>query len=282
MSVLAAKQLPAPQTPDAFEALCLDVWRRLLNDPHAQVYGRGGQQQRGVDIFGRRDRSMDWVGIQCKVRRGGELRPRDIETDLEAAATMNPRLSEFVIATTARRDTTMQDLARERTARNQAVGLFVVTTFFWDDFEIFLQNDANLDLLQKHYGEFIVRLLPTGTVVSKMLSLRVGVERPDTLYELIIGKTLPRREAESPAFGLAYFKDLAFMVNLQTRTAAVFPMPMRHFSAIESTIESRQDQRIIASWLNTIGDIDGVLRIADEEQIVTITLEQWRAFDRQA
>lgn len=280
MTVVRPKQLPPPQDETAFEALCLDTWRRILKDPNIQLYGRRGQNQRGIDIFGRRDGSFEWVGIQCKVRRSGELRQRDLEADIDAATAMNPRLSEFVIATTGRRDTSLQDLARNVTTRNQSEGLFSVGTFFWDDFEEFLQRDANLDLLQKHYSDFIVQVLPAGTVVSKMLSLSVGVGRPDTLYELVIGKTLSRREDEDPTCGLAYFKDLAFMVNLQTRRAAVFRVPLQHFSDIESAIESRLDQRIIAKWLNDIGNLDDVLRLLGEEQVVTVSRDQLRALDR--
>jgi hypothetical protein len=56
-------------------------------------------------------------------------------------------------------------------------------------------------------------------------------------------------------------------------------MPVRHFSDIESAIESRRDQRIIAGWLNDIGNIDDVLRLLGEEQIVTVSHDRLRTLE---
>ncbi len=55
----------------SFEEMCLDLWKRKFNDPHTQLNGRRGQRQHGVDIFGRRSSSLEWVGIQCKVKTKG-------------------------------------------------------------------------------------------------------------------------------------------------------------------------------------------------------------------
>lgn len=276
MSLLRAKHLPLPTSDEAFEELCLDVWKRLLNDPSAQRYGRQGQRQHGVDIIGRRDHSFDWVGVQCKLRRTGALSLEDVKKDVDAAVRMNPRLAEFVVATTARRDTSLQDFARLHTEDLLARGLFAVRAFFWEDFEAFLQAEPNLDILARHYGQLILHVLPQGLAVAKMLSLRLGVEKPTTLYEVMIGKTLARHENEA-ASGLAYFKDLAYMVNLQTRAAAVFRVPVRHYSDLETAIRNRTDEYIIASWLNTFDSIDALLRSDGEEHTMTISAEEWRA-----
>ncbi|MEP6935861.1 MAG: hypothetical protein ABI988_18300 [Nitrospirota bacterium] len=274
MSLLAAKNLPPPSSDEAFEELCLDVWKRLLNDPSAQRYGRPGQKQHGVDIIGRRRGSLDWIGVQCKLRRMGNVSHQDIGKDIDAALRMNPRLADFVIATTGRRDTSLQDFARQRTEEHLGRGLFSVRPFFWDDFEEFLQDEPNFDILARHYDDLMVEVLPHGLAVAKMLSLKMGVEKPTTLYELLIGRTLARGQNDG-AFGLAYFKDLAYMVNLQTRTAALFRLPIRHHSDLETAILNRTDEYLIASWLNTFDSIDTLLRLDAEEHTLTISVEEF-------
>jgi hypothetical protein len=78
----------------------------------------------------------------------------------------------------------------------------------------------------------------------KTFTIRVRVEEPTTQYELVVGKTAHKQPDESHASGLAYFKDLAFMVNLQARRAAVFRMPIRDCSDLETAISkmTRRDR----------------------------------------
>ena len=46
------KEIPLPQWEGAFEALALVLFREIWNDPAAQLVGRRGQGQAGVDIHG--------------------------------------------------------------------------------------------------------------------------------------------------------------------------------------------------------------------------------------
>jgi len=123
-----------------FEDLCLALWRRILSDPHAQFVGRKGQAQQGVDIIGRKDGTLNWVGVQCKVRSGGELSEADVLDDAEKAKQFNPRLSELFFATTAPRDTKIKAVARELTVKNVKAGGFPVTIYSWDDIQNELGN----------------------------------------------------------------------------------------------------------------------------------------------
>jgi hypothetical protein len=60
-------QLNPPESWEQFEALCADLFAREWGDPNVVRYGRQGQRQDGVDIYGKED-SAD-VGAQCKKRR---------------------------------------------------------------------------------------------------------------------------------------------------------------------------------------------------------------------
>src|SRR3989304_3649100 len=90
--------LPPPKDDREFEKLCRFLWQRLLGDANIQFVGREGPNPDGVDIFGRKHSTLDWVGIQCKVRTGGDLSESDVKEDVEKAMSFNPHLSELVFA----------------------------------------------------------------------------------------------------------------------------------------------------------------------------------------
>ena len=102
-----------------FENLCLTLWKRILGDPNVQLNGRRGQRQHGVDLFGRRTKTLNWVGVQCKVRSDGILTESEVSSDVEKAKHFNPRLSEFIFATTAPRDEKLQAFARTLTMHHR-------------------------------------------------------------------------------------------------------------------------------------------------------------------
>ena len=87
-----------------FEELCLALWKRILKDSNTQLNGRKGQRQYGVDLFGRRNQTLEWGGVQCKVKTNDSLTEAEINSDVKKAKHFNPRLSELVFATTASRD----------------------------------------------------------------------------------------------------------------------------------------------------------------------------------
>ncbi len=111
-------QIPPPQDWQAFERLCRDLWSEIWNAPDTQLNGCGGQSQDGVDIFGQPEGGREWAGVQCKLRdqrRGHRLRPSDVQKEAAKALQFDPPLTNFVIATTACRDSKAQDAARKIT-----------------------------------------------------------------------------------------------------------------------------------------------------------------------
>ena len=115
MSEFGATQIPKPTDEQAFERCNVTLWRCVLKDPTAQVYGRRGQRQHGVDILGCRDgRPEKPVGIQCKLKGAGQLlSEKEVRDEVEKAMGFNPPLSEYIIVTTAPNDTSLQSLAME-------------------------------------------------------------------------------------------------------------------------------------------------------------------------
>ena len=53
MSNFSNLQIPPPANWQDFKTLCCDLWRAIWKDPNTQKNGRQGQQQNGVNIYGR-------------------------------------------------------------------------------------------------------------------------------------------------------------------------------------------------------------------------------------
>src|SRR5688572_17813832 len=102
MSVLAATQVPRPEDEALFERGMKLLWKNVLNDPNVQTYGKRGQRQDGIDLFGNRDCDANsFVGIQCKVRTKGKLDAKDVREDFAAALKKFENLTEYFVCTTA-------------------------------------------------------------------------------------------------------------------------------------------------------------------------------------
>ncbi len=153
MTKLPSIQVPPPSRFEDFEELCLDLWKCLWNDDHAQMHGRRGQSQNGVDVYGCRDGDANaWEGVQCKVKsqlQDKKLTRREIENEVKAALKFESPLRNLVIATTAPRDTQAQEVARKITTAHQREGRFAVRIAAWED--IYADLCAYPQVLQTHY-----------------------------------------------------------------------------------------------------------------------------------
>lgn len=78
---------PPPQYWQDFEAIAVHVFREVWKDPHAELHGRSGQEQQGVDIFGHDRTRGSWIpcGVQCKRRRRADADGRYLNRDLRLA-----------------------------------------------------------------------------------------------------------------------------------------------------------------------------------------------------
>ena len=88
------------------------------------MVGRSGQDQEGLDIIGRRpDGTRGYFGIQCKLKEElgnyRNVRRQTLEQEVAEADKIVPRLSEFVLATTAANEIDLQNHARALTATRE-------------------------------------------------------------------------------------------------------------------------------------------------------------------
>ena len=136
MPTISRSHLPQPKDWDEFEEMCADVFGAEWDDRNATRYGRQGQRQDGVDIYGRPS-AGGHAGVQCKGRRRWPPRPlktKDIDEEVAKALKFSPPLTEFTIATTAADDAEIQKHARLITERHAAARLFSVHVVGWDEF----------------------------------------------------------------------------------------------------------------------------------------------------
>jgi tetratricopeptide (TPR) repeat protein len=152
MPTPGTSHLPQPKDWNDFEDICADLFGLEWDDRNAFRYGRQGQRQDGIDIYGS-PANRGTAGVQCKGRRHWPPHPLttgDIDAAVAEAKKFKHPITEFVIATTANDDAKLQDHALAITRDNRGVGLFSVHVFGWD--ELSRRLTSHDELLKKHYS----------------------------------------------------------------------------------------------------------------------------------
>lgn len=143
MSDTPRKEIPRPKGEDDFEELALAIFRAVWKDPGAQLHGRRGQGQDGVDLYGEdRFGGSGLNGVQCK--HHGSATPvkdkdllKELREEVGKALGFRPSLKRFLFVTSASRSRVLQQAARDLTALHQ----LEVQALGWEDLE---------DLLREH------------------------------------------------------------------------------------------------------------------------------------
>jgi len=154
--------LPRPKSWDELEDICADILKRNWKDPYITRYGRTGQSQDGVDIYGQPEHlgGQKYAGAQCK--EADTITFQTIKKEVEKAKNFKPLLAEYVVMTTAPRDARLQEAIRNHTWP------FRVAIRFWDD--ISLDISGYDDLLQKHFPGWLRKITTKEHVRDLLLS----------------------------------------------------------------------------------------------------------------
>jgi hypothetical protein len=149
MPSLTTSEFPKPKDDKEFEEMTRDLFAAHWKDDNTQVYGRPGQGQDGVDVYGQPNRAGLYYGIQCKLRSQGALTQSDIEDEIKKARGFTHKLDTYIFVTTASRDKNTQDLINQLSEAEQKRGGFKVQIRFWEDFCSLLAEHPRL--IDKHY-----------------------------------------------------------------------------------------------------------------------------------
>jgi len=155
MSDVLSRELPAPKRWQELESLAFDVFSRIWKTTDAELHGRTGQPQAGVDVYGTNRVEGLFTGVQCKGKDadyGGSLTEAELRDEVAKARTFQPPLEAYVLLTTAPNDAAIQKVAREISVEHRRLGLFDVRVMGWDTFRHHIAGQP--DLLVKHFRDF--------------------------------------------------------------------------------------------------------------------------------
>ncbi len=151
MPTAANLELPRPKDWNEFEDICLSISKIKWSNPNFSRFGRIGQKQDGVDIYG--DGQLgQLIGVQCKNTLVNNLTIEIINKEINNAELFTPPIAEMYIATSAVRDVNIQ---REVAALSQSRivnGKFGVGLIFWADIEQELSK--NMGEVERFYPQF--------------------------------------------------------------------------------------------------------------------------------
>lgn len=171
---------PRLKNDDELEELIRDICALEWGDTTTERFGRSGQKQRGVDVYGRpidRDQPDTYRGAQSKLRTTNkQLSETEIKHEVSEAKKFPHKLDILIIATDAPRDTKTQILIDKICERETQNGGFKVVIWFWGD--ISKRIAAYPSVIIKHFGHLLRDLttfpyaqaladIPTQIVVQK-------------------------------------------------------------------------------------------------------------------
>lgn len=169
-----------------FEDLANGLLGEVYNIPDAQQFGRPGQAQNGVDVYGRSKR-YGMIGVQCKRLAdldpngdpypGGPISHKFLRDAANGALVFKPALSIWILATTARRDTAVQGWVNELNDEWEAQGRKRrAMVWSWDDIVGYLNGFPEL---QRWYYEEVIKVRGTRDLDEVILAtISMAFSRP--------------------------------------------------------------------------------------------------------
>ncbi|MDQ7251470.1 PIN domain-containing protein [Dongia sedimenti] len=172
MTNVLSRSFPAPINWQDFEKLCFDLYSKLWQTNDAEMHGRIGQPQSGVDVYGHDRKEAKFVGVQCKGKDsdyGGALTRAELLSEVNKAKSFKPKLDVFILATSAHNDNDIQEVARLLTEEHATLGLFEVRVQGWNTLKQHITSFN--DLVMKHFGDLapidVATEISNATVVNK-------------------------------------------------------------------------------------------------------------------
>lgn len=146
-------ELPPPKAWEHLESIVGDLLRETWNN--VQKNGRSGQEQTGVDYFGRQRHDRSWAGAQVKAKGFSKrVSEKQLRAEVEKAKGFDPHLTHFVLVTSAPNDAVIQRVARRITQEHEAAGLFSVEVWSWDTVTERLCDYPRI--VRKHFPQLLV------------------------------------------------------------------------------------------------------------------------------
>ena len=203
---------PSPTDSDEFELMIRDICALEWDDLHTRKFGRKGQKQYGVDVYGQPvNLNGKYRAAQCKLRTKKErLTGREIESEVSDARQFPHKLDTMIIATDAPRDTHTQILVDQISQREVSHGGFRVVIWFWEN--ITERLAAYPRLIVKYYPDFYANLT-TLPIVERLI---------DTPLQ-VIGVNQAHSNALAPIEGALKLRGIRLLDPVRSRTISANP-----------------------------------------------------------
>lgn len=142
------KIISKPENWQDFESLCKKLWGEIWSISNTiKKNGRLGQNQSGVDIYGIPKGENKYWGIQCKGKdeyTNAKLSENEIIEEIEKAKRFQPKLQVYLIATTANKDSKIEEFVRIKNVENQSNDSFEILLFCWEDIADLLEENQTV------------------------------------------------------------------------------------------------------------------------------------------
>ncbi|WP_035945105.1 hypothetical protein [Burkholderia multivorans] len=146
-------------TQQAFERFTRDLFAAHWNYPTAEMNGRAGQAQAGVDVYGINFGTGKLEAVQCKGkdgRYGHSVTKEELRAEVKKALLFKPEPSHYYLVTSSAADVAVQEEARLISAAHAAEGKFAVQVFGWEQLLALLQNYPKV--ARAHFRPLLVAL----------------------------------------------------------------------------------------------------------------------------
>jgi hypothetical protein len=276
--------IPKIENETLLEELAKDILEADELFENVNINGRKGQGQLGIDVYARRVKNSEWIGVQCKVRSTNRsFTEEELLHEINDAKNFNPIISEYYLYTTLSRDSETQKLEREINKDLKKEKSFKFQVVFWEDIESKLRLKQFETVYYRYYHKYFRDNLVLGHAIGKLINLELQFDnKSDSHYEFIIGK-IPRYKNDD-GNKVDYFRGTYFIVNLLDRKietflkdddsnkAACYP------SDIEYAFISKIDSYRVCKWLRSIDDLDNFIYDDSHDYKFSITEKERQAF----
>jgi len=151
----ASKKMAKPENWQDFESLCKKLWWEIWKCDEISKNWRQWQKQMWVDVYWIPKWKKEYFWIQCKWKDDyiwGKLTKKEIDEEIERAKNFKPKLKKFYFATTANKNSNIEEYIREKNIENISKGLFEIYLFSWEDIVDLIEENTNT---YKYYIESI-------------------------------------------------------------------------------------------------------------------------------
>lgn len=234
-----------------FEDLTAGVFSAVYRDPKPTKFGRPGQSQNGVDVYGYENGNGRLIAIQCKrmdeldennqPQPGGAITRKIIDHEIKEVRNGFVEAPDtWILATTAKRDAAIQRYAMGLDKESRDAGSFGIQLWFWDDFITDLNRHHDL---QQWYYQQVIQVRST--------------EDQDKIILEMLGEAFARA---------------AFRTPLHQETPCDFVQALKDTQHAINTgeLKDRETRRVIRKAIGgrraiTNGPISDYLGVADEK-----------------